>query len=142
VPIEAELVELSHLSPSPQLKFLIDGSIQTRIASVETMYFDLRTTIASIRSLLKRHPVLKRKDELAIGRFYGRIFNVTETFNEVISKLDLNVYTRQSHQFRKAFNAYRGGSILLPDKYMREYKALEVSIEPPVVTPTVSPTNT
>ncbi len=130
VPIEAELVELSQLSASPKLQFLIDGAIQTRLIQLESMYFDLRTTLASIRTLLKRHPILSTKDEQAIGAFYGRIFGITEVFNDVITSIDLNFYSKKTNQFKKAFDAYRAGKILLPDKYMRQYKALEVTIEP------------
>ena len=130
VPIEAELVELSQLSASPKLRFLIDGAIQTRLIQLESMYFDLRTTLASVRALLKRHPILSTKDEQAIGAFYDRVFGVTEVFNDVITSIDLNSYSNKTTKFKKAFDAYRAGKILLPDKYMREYKALKVTIEP------------
>ncbi len=74
--------------------------------------------------------MLSTKDEQAIGAFFGRVFNVTEVFNDVITSIDLNSYSRKPNQFSKAFKAYRGGKILLPDKYTREYKALEATIEP------------
>lgn len=130
VPIEAELIPLSQLSRSPKLQFLVDISIQTKIGELESMYFDVRTTLAATKALLKRHPTLSKMEERDIGQFYGRIFNITRCFNDAIASINLNVYTKKGNQFEKAFDAYRDGKLLLPDKYMREYSALEARIEP------------
>ena len=130
VPIEAELLPLSQLSSSPKLQFLVDGATQTRLAELESMYFDLRTTTISIKKLLKRHPILSTKDEKNIGGFFSRVFRITETFNDVIASINLNVYTKKGDPFQKAFNAYKDGKLLLPDKYMREFNVIAATIEP------------
>ena len=94
------------------------------------MYFDLRTTTIFIKKLLKRHPILSTKDEKNIGEFFSRVFKITETFNDVIASINLNVYTKKGDQFQKAFNAYKDGKLLLPDKYMREFNVIAATIEP------------
>ena len=93
------------------------------------MYFDLRTTTIFIKKLLKRHPILSTKDEKNI-EFFSRVFIITETFHNVIASINLNVYTKKGDQLQKAFNAYKDGKLLLPDKYMREFNVIAATIEP------------
>lgn len=131
VPIDAELIELSKLSSSPKLQFLIDGAIQTRLTTLESMYYDLRTTTDAIKKFLKRNPYLSKDSEKQIGALYSKVFRVIEKFNIVIANIDLNVYSKKSSdQFKSAFDEYKQGGTFLPDKFLREYKSLAAKLEP------------
>ena len=130
VPIDAEIVELSQLSPSPKLKFLVDGAVQTRLTDLESMYYDLRTTSDAIRKFLKRNLLLSKDGEKQIGALYGKVFKITETFNSVIASIDLNVFSAKgTNQFKKAFDAYQDGGTILPDKFIRYFKTLAAKLE-------------
>ena len=130
VPIDAEIVELSQLSPSPKLKFLVDGAVQTRLTDLESMYYDLRTTSDAIRKFLKRNLLLSKDGEKQIGALYGKVFKITETFNSVIASIDLNVFSAKgTNQFKKAFDAYQDGGTMLPDKFIRYFKTLAAKLE-------------
>ena len=107
--------------------------METKLAEIESFYYDLRSSADAIKKFLKRNPFLTKKNETNIGVFYSKIFSITETFNAVIASIDLNFYDKTSetkNQFNKAYDAYRDGGTLLPGKFFRMYNVMVNTIIP------------